>query len=289
MAASVREKRRVSEAAQPHRRRPAHDGDRGLTRAQRAERTEELLLRAHDATDPQERQRLLDEVVLINRGVAEAVASRYRRRGIPMEDLQQAAYEGLVKAVNRFDPTRRKDLLTYAVPTMRGELQRHFRDHGWTVRPPRRVQELQWQVNACIADLTQELGHEPSDAEVQERLQLPDDEYRDAITAFGCFQPTSLDQPLGHDSAATLGDVIPDQPDDVHDPDLPGDFEAADARATLGPAVRKLPPRDRRILYLRFFEDQTQEEIGQELGVTQMQVSRLLARILRDLRTAIAA
>lgn len=264
------------------------DGDRGMTRAQRAFTTEKLLLRAHRTDDPQERQRLIDEVILINRGVAEAVASRYRRRGIPMEDLQQAAYEGLVKAVNRFDPTRRKDLLTYAVPTIRGELQRHFRDHGWTVRPPRRVQELQWQVNNCIADLTQELGRDPTDAEIQERLGLPDDEYRDAITAFGCFQPTSLDQPLSHDSAATLGDVIPDQPDDVHDPDQRGDFEAADARATLGPAVRKLPPRDRRILYLRFFEDQTQEEIGQELGVTQMQVSRLLARIIRDLRATIA-
>ena len=285
MAGTVRQARPTARASHHTARVP--DGDRGMTRAQRAHTTERLLVRAHRVDDPRERQRLLDEVVLINRGVAEAVASRYRRRGIPMEDLQQAAYEGLVKAVQRFDPTRRKDLLTYAVPTIRGELQRHFRDHGWAVRPPRRVQELQWQVNACIGELTQELGREPTDAEVQERLRLPDEEYRDAITAFGCFQPTSLDQPVSHESAATLGELVPDQPDDVHGPDEPADFEAADARATLGPAVRNLPPRDRRILYLRFFEDQTQEEIGQELGVTQMQVSRLLARIMRDLRAAL--
>jgi RNA polymerase sigma-B factor len=255
-----------------------------LTRAERAAATEELLDRAHHATDPERRRALLDEVVLINRGVADAVASRYRRRGVPLEDLQQAAYEGLVKAVGRWDPDHGKDLLTYAVPTIRGELQRHFRDHGWTVRPPRRVQELQWQVNACISDLTQELGHEPSANEVQQRLDITDEEYVDAVTAFGCFQPASLDQPVGAESAATLGEMLPDAA--THD-EVPDELSAAEARVSLGPAVRSLPSRDRRIIYLRFFEEQTQEQIGAELGVTQMQVSRLLARILRDLRCAI--
>jgi RNA polymerase sigma-B factor len=201
-----------------------------------------------------------------------------------MEDLQQAAYEGLVKAVNRWDPSHGKSLLTYAVPTIRGELQRHFRDHGWTVRPPRRVQELQWQVNACVAQLTQELGREPTEAEVRKALGITDREYADAMTAFGCFQPTSLDQPVGSEAAATLGDLIPDQRAEEAGGDQ---LSAVDARATLGPVVRSLPSRDRKILYLRFFEEQTQEQIGEELGVTQMQVSRLLARILRDLRGAI--
>jgi RNA polymerase sigma-B factor len=257
------------------------DGDRGITRAERASATDALLHQAHSATDEEERHRLLDEVVLINRGVAEAVASRYRRRGVPMEDLQQAAYEGLVKAVFRFDPTMGKDLLTYAVPTIRGELQRHFRDHSWTVRPPRRVQELQWRVNRCIEDLTQELGHEPSDGQIRDKMEISPAEYDEAIVAFGCFTPTSLDQPVSHDGAATMGDLLPDEAADARD------LDAAEARTALAPVIKELPERDKQIIYLRFFEDQTQEEIGEKLGVTQMQVSRLLSRILRDLRSAL--
>jgi RNA polymerase sigma-B factor len=260
---------------------PSRDGDRGLTRAERASMTDDLLARAHRSTGETERRRLLDEVVLINRGVAEAVASRYRRRGVAMEDLQQAAYEGLVKAVYRFDPSLGKDLLTYAVPTIRGELQRHFRDHSWTVRPPRRVQELQWRVNRCIEELTQELGHEPSDDQVRNTMHISPAEYDEALIAFGCFTPTSLDQPVSHDGAATMGDLLPDEAGDV------AELEAAEARTALAPVIKELPDRDKQILFLRFFQDRTQEEIGAELGVTQMQVSRLLTRILRDLRSAL--
>ena len=260
----------------------ALDGDRGLTRAQRASTTERLLDRARRARTERGRLRLLEQVILINRGVAEAVAARYRRRGVAQEDLDQAAYEGLVKAVHRFDPERNNDLLSYAVPTIRGELQRHFRDHSWTVRPPRRVQELQWRVNHCIEDLTQELGREPSDEQVRDELDLSREEYDEAMVAFGCFSPTSLDQPLAVDTASTVADVIPDD-----NTDAGGSLEAAEARTALEPVLKGLSDRDRRILYLRYFEDQTQEQIGEELGVTQMQVSRLLSRILRDLRVAI--
>lgn len=278
MAAPTTEGRRSGEEP-----RVRLDGDRGITRAERASSTDALLQSLRTAVDEDERQRLLDQVILINRGVAEAVASRYRRRGVPMEDLQQAAYEGLVKAVYRFDPTMGKDLLTYAVPTIRGELQRHFRDHSWTVRPPRRVQELQWRVNRCIEDLTQELGHEPSDGQIRDKMHISPAEYDEAIVAFGCFTPTSLDQPVSHDGAATVGDLLPDDAADVRD------LDAAEARTALAPVIKDLPERDKRIIYLRFFEDQTQEEIGEELGVTQMQVSRLLSRILRDLRSALGA
>lgn len=253
--------------------------DRSRSRAERARRTDELLHRAHHTTDPDERRRLLDEVVLVNRGVAQAVATRYRQRGVSGEDLEQAAYEGLIKAVAKFDPGMGKDLLTYAVPTIRGEIQRYFRDQSWMVRPPRRLQELQWQLNLAIDRLSQELGREPRDSEVQEELGVTDAEFRDALAAFGCFQPPSLDQPVS-DSGLTLGDAIPE--------DEPEGEASAEARAALAPAVRRLPERDRRIIYLRFFEDQTQQEIGQELGVTQMQVSRLLNRIMRDLRQQMA-
>ena len=131
-----------------------------VSRAERSRRTAALLAAAHAADDVEERAELLDEVILLNHCVAEAVANRYRGRGVPAEDLHQAAFEGLVKAVHKFDPTVRPDLLTYAVPTMRGEVQRWFRDQSWMVRPPRRVQELQWRMNRSIESLSQDLGRD---------------------------------------------------------------------------------------------------------------------------------
>ena len=254
------------------------DGDRGLTRAERSDRTASLIAAAAASSDPVATRALLDEVIVINRGVAESVASRYYDRGIDREDLRQVAYEGLTKAVRRFDPATRNDLLTFAVPTIRGELLRYFRDRGWTVRPPRRIQDLQWRVNRAIEGLEGELGRTPATAEVTERLGITQDEYREACEAFGAFQPTSLDQPVGTDSATSIGDLL-------HGGD--GDATASEARLTLAPVVRRLSERDRRVLHLRFFDDLTQEEIGKDLGVTQMQVSRLLSRILDTLRSEI--
>lgn len=258
----------------------APDGDRGVSRAERSVRTAALLDRAASCRDETERDELLNQVILLNRGVAEAVASRYQGRGISRDDLRQVAYEGLTKAVRRFDPETRNDLLTFAVPTIRGELLRHFRDHGWSVRPPRRVQELQWRVNQTIDELEQQLGREPTDAEIKQSLGISDDDYREAIEAFGCFQPTSLEQPASTDSTSSLGDFIPE--DDT-------ETAASEARVILSPVVRRLPERDRRILQLRFFEDLTQAEIGEDLGVTQMQVSRLLSRILDELRSELVS
>ncbi|WP_227467322.1 sigma-70 family RNA polymerase sigma factor [Nocardioides lijunqiniae] len=254
------------------------DGDRGLTRAERSERTAALLTAAAAATDPDESRSILDEVIVINRGVAESVASRYYDRGIDRDDLRQVAYEGLTKAVRRFDPATRNDLLTFAVPTIRGELLRYFRDRGWTVRPPRRIQELQWRVNQAIESLEGELGRSPSTPELTERLGISEAEYREALEAFGAFQPASLDQPVAADSATCVGDLLPG---------VDRESAASEARMTLAPVVRRLSERDRRVLHLRFFDDLTQEEIGKDLGVTQMQVSRLLSRILGTLRSEI--
>jgi RNA polymerase sigma-B factor len=248
-----------------------------LSREMRARVTTELLDRAAGETGD-ERTHLLDLVVIVNQRVADSIAARYRGRGVSDDDLRQTAYEGLVKAVHRFEPAQERDLLSYAVPTIRGEVQRFFRDHSWTVRPPRRVQELQAQVNHTIEALSQASGHEPSPVEVAEHLGISLAEYDEALAAFGCFRTASLDQPLGHDSAATVGEQIPD--DEVeHQQDV------TDDRVELGRMVRGLSERDRRILYLRFYEDRTQEEIGSDLGVSQMQVSRLLTRILTRLRT----
>ena len=250
-----------------------------LSRAERSSRTHELLHEAHTTDDAARREELLDQVVLLNRGVAQAVANRYRNRGVPTEDLHQAAFEGLVKAVHKFDPSVRPDLLTYAVPTIRGEVQRWFRDQSWMVRPPRRLQEMQWRVSRGIEALEQQLGRQPSEDELCEHLHCSRAELDETVQSYGCFQPPSLDRPIAGLDGPTLGDVITD----------PGDEQsAADARATLGPVVRGLGERDRRIIYMRFFQDRSQQDIGGELGVTQMQVSRLLERILRDLRTQIA-
>jgi RNA polymerase sigma-B factor len=216
---------------------------------------------------------------VLNCRIADAVASRYRDRGVPLEDLQQAAYEGLVKAVHRFDPAHADDLLTFAVPTIRGEVQRHFRDRSWMVRPPRRVQELQSQANTVIPEMRDELGREPTDAEVVQRLGIDAAEYAEVVTAFGCFSPPSLDRQVGDDAgSATMGDLLPDDREE---------HEALEARVLLEPAVRTLGERDKRMLYLRFYEERSQREIGDELGLTQAQVSRLLERVLRTLRWAV--
>lgn len=250
------------------------------TRHTRSALTQQLLLQAHRA-DGENREALLGRVVLLNCRVAEAVAARYRRRGVPDEDLEQAAYEGLVKAVRRFDPTLRHDLLSFAVPTIRGEVQRYFRDHSWMVRPPRRLQELQSQVNRASADLAVELGREATGAEVRARVGIDVQEHGEVMQSFGCFQPTSLDQPVRHETAPdlTLGAAVADPA---------RDYDALELRLLLAPALAALSPRDLGIVRMRFFEDRSQREIGDLLGVTQTQVSRLLSRILRDLQHVLA-
>jgi RNA polymerase sigma-B factor len=267
----------MHETGMPAHRRP----EEGLTRAERARTTARLLTLAHNTADDVRRAALLDEVVLVNRPVARAIAARYRGRGVTTEDLEQTAYEGLVKAVRRFDPSIRSDLLTYAVPTIRGEITRYFRDHGWMVRPPRRIQEMQWQIGRSTELLSGRLGRSPSTQELCADIGCEESAVNEALAAFGSFHPISLEGPLPEFPELTWADTL-----------LTDDTDAtavADMRAALGAAVRTLEARDRRILFLRFFEDRSQTEIGTVLGVTQMQVSRLLARILRDLRAELAA
>jgi RNA polymerase sigma-B factor len=225
-----------------------------------------------------ERARLREEVVLLNRSVALAIAARYRSKGIALDDLQQVASLGLVKAANGFDPAVGGDFLSYAVPTISGEIKRHFRDRGWTVRPPRRVQELQARINAAPVDYAQSLGSSAQPAEIAEQLGVEVSDVIEALTCNG-FSPMSLDVPVGEPgSSASLGDLLSAGRDDY------GDVENV---MVLGEALRSLPPRDLLILRRRFFEDCTQQQIGDEIGLSQMQVSRVLARILRQLRTLV--
>jgi RNA polymerase sigma-B factor len=265
----------TSYADRPQQAETTHEAD-GSTRS---EQTAELLRRAAEQDRPEARRQVLEQVVLLNMGVARSVARRYRSRGIASVDLDQVAYVALVRAADKFDVSLDKDFLTYAVPSIRGEIKKHFRDHGWVVRPPRRTQELQPQVVAAGQELTHQLGRSPRPSEIASHLGVDVEEVIEALAMDGCFRPTSLDVPVGDGGSSVLGDLLEGEETGV---------QASEARMLLAPVLRQLGERDRRILYLRFFEGLTQREIGRELGVTQMQVSRLLTRICETLREQLA-
>jgi RNA polymerase sigma-B factor len=192
----------------------------------------------------------------------------------------QEARLALVRVVESFRPEYGHDFLSYAVPSILGALRKQFRDSGWTVRPPRRIQEAQQAINQSRADLLQELGREPRVSEIAESLDLDEDTVIEALSADGCYTPASLDRPVGGEGDAepggrTLGSVL-----GGHDPD----FASCEARVVLQPVLARLEERDRTVLRLRFVEGLTQREVGEEIGVTQMQVSRILTRILNTLR-----
>lgn len=249
-----------------------------IPRAERRERTRELFRALDMTTDDLERDRLREQVTELNMCVAGSVAHRYRGRGEIEEDLEQVAYLGLVKAVNGFDSRYHKDFLTYAVPTISGELKKHFRDHCWTVRPPRRIQDLQRKIAAASEELSQAYDHPPTTPEVADALDVDIADVTEALAADGCFTPASLDVRVGHTESTPVGDLIGG---DDHG------FDEAEAHVLLAPVVRELSDRDRDIVELRFFHDWTQERIAQQLGITQMQVSRLIARIMKSMRAGI--
>jgi RNA polymerase sigma-B factor len=244
-----------------------------LARLSRREATQRLFTLAEAATGA-ERTALEDRVVELNMQIAVDVARRYRSRGIAIEDLEQVAYLGLVKAARGFDPERPSDFLSYAVPTIRGEVRRYFRDHGWTVRPPRTVQQAQARITAVESDLCQELGRAPRPSEIAERLELDLDLVVEALGANGCFSPTSLDATTA-DGDGGIGDRLGDED---------ASFDGAEARVALKPLLAHLDSRERIMLEMRFFRGATQAEIGAALGITQMQVSRLLSALLARLR-----
>ncbi len=251
-----------------------------VSESRRRMETARLLSRAR-ATRGTQRRRYEDEVIRINMRVASEVARRYHGRGIAAEDIDQVALLGLVKAVRGFDPTRGDDFLSYAVPTLRGEIRRYFRDAGWAVRPPRSVQEVQARVTLAESELCQRLGRAPRASEIAVHLDVPLTLVLDAQAASGCFSPASLD-------AFTDGSEQDEAPTDRLG-DLDPAFATTEARLALEPLMSALPDRDRKIIELRFFGGRTQAQIGEEVGVTQEQVSRLLSGILLKLRRSLAA
>lgn len=239
------------------------------------------LLRAARSASPYERRRIHQTVMLDYLDVARAVASRFRHRGGELGDLRQVAYVGLAKAVHRFEPTRGGDIVSFAVPTISGEIKRYLRDTSWVVRPPRRVQELSLELREATESLRGRLGREPSVAELAAEVDRDEPLVREALRCGEDRRPLSLDAPIDDrsDSSDPLIETLSR---------AESDFERADIALTLTRACRTLSAFERRILYLRFFREQTQSEIAAECGVSQMQVSRLLARILATLRSRIA-
>jgi RNA polymerase sigma-B factor len=232
------------------------------------------LCEAATPAEPARRQHLLDEVVLLNRDLALAIAHRYRNRGVEDEDLEQVALLALIKAVRRFRLDAGRPFAAFAAPTIAGEVKRHFRDHAWVVRPPRSVQELSLSVRTSRTTLTQTLGREPTPSEIADEIGVDDQDVHSGIKARRSFVPLSLDQPAP-DGTVTMGDLLPHPCDDM---------ERVEAVASLRAVVAALPPADRRLLHLRFIEERTQADIGAQLGISQMQVSRRLSALLAGLR-----
>ncbi len=218
---------------------------------------------------------LRDELVSAYLGLAEYLARRFANRGEPLDDLVQVASLGLLKALDRFDPERGVEFSTYATHTIVGELKRHFRDKGWSIRAPRRMQELYLRLGKVVASMGQELGRSPTIAELAMEVKVSEEEVLEALEAGQAYRTASLDVATeeGESLATRLGE---------EDPSL----EDAERRATLSPLLAQLLPRERLILQLRFFDGLTQSEIANRLQISQMHVSRLLARSLAQLRAA---
>jgi RNA polymerase sigma-B factor len=226
--------------------------------------------------DNPERLRIRGELVELHLPLVEYLARRFRNRGEWLDDLTQVATIGLIKSIDRFDLERGVEFSTYATPTIVGEIKRHFRDKGWAVRVPRRLQELKLALTKAIGDLAQRLGRAPTVAELAAHLQMSEEDVLEGLESANAYSTVSLDAPDSGDEdapavAESLGMV-----DDA--------LEGVEYRESLKPLLERLPPREKRILLLRFFGNMTQSQIATELGISQMHVSRLLAKTLAQLR-----
>jgi RNA polymerase sigma-B factor len=229
-----------------------------------------LFRELREREDPDTRNKLIESHL----GLVEYLARRFAGRGEPLDDLIQVAGIGLVKAVDRFDPDRNVEFSTYATPTIVGELKRHFRDKGWAVRVPRRLQELNLRLGSVIGQLSQGLQRSPTVAEIAKAAGATEDEVLEALDSAHAYSLISLDAPPDreglsyHDQIGYVDEAL----------------DSLEDRVSVGPLLKQLPPRERRMLHLRFFKGMTQSEIADELGISQMHVSRLLAKTLATLR-----
>jgi RNA polymerase sigma-B factor len=241
----------------------------------RAREDRELFRRYLRDGEPSARDQLVERFLPL----ARQLARRYQRAEEPLDDLVQVASIGLIKAIDRFDPDREVAFSSYAVPTILGELKRHFRDKTWSVRVPRDLQELALKVDRKVSDLSKELHRSPSVTELSEAVGVSEEQVLEALEASSAYRATSIDAPRGSedDASDTLGDQMGTQ---EHG------FGLAEDRATLSRLLGTVTAREREVLRLRFEEDLTQAEIGEHIGVSQMQVSRIIRQSLSRLRAA---
>jgi RNA polymerase sigma-B factor len=242
-------------------------------------RSAELFAELRDESAPAAtREGAREGLVHLHLPLVEHCARRFRNRGEPYEDLVQVGTIGLLKSIDRFDLERGVEFSTYATPTIIGEIKRHFRDKGWAIRVPRRLQELRMQIGTASAELTQSLGRSPTPRELAERIDCSVEDILEGLESSNAYSTLSLD--AGDDSedgAATMLDAI-----GVDDEGL----EHVEIRESIKPLLDRLDSREKRILLLRFFRNMTQSQIAEEIGVSQMHVSRLLSRTLEQLRTS---
>lgn len=211
--------------------------------------------------------------------LAQQLARKFRGRGTPLDDLIQVARFGLLNAIDRFDVDRGIRFSTFAGRTIVGEIKHHFRKEAWTVRVPRSLQNLWLRTNDAIEQLSQQLSRSPTIAEIAEHLDVDEDEVLEAMDAGGGFTTASLDRPIGATGETTVGELLGSR-----HPVL----ERTPERAGLADAIEDLPERERAILFMRFFEGRTQQEIATQVGISQVHVSRLLRQTLADLRGSMA-
>jgi RNA polymerase sigma-B factor len=241
--------------------------------ANRAEQDRALFARYLDKRDPVDREMLVERFLPL----ARQLARRYQRPEEPFDDLFQVACLGLVKAIDRFDLEREVAFSSYAVPTILGEIKRYFRDRTWSVRVPRDLQELALKVDRAVSDLALDLHRQPTVEEISAKVGADEEDVLEALEASGAYKATSLESPRGSEDEAgeTLGDTLGTE---EHG------FELAEDRATIEHLMRSITPREREVLRLRFIEDLTQAEIGERIGVSQMQVSRIIRQSVARLR-----
>lgn len=244
------------------------------------QREHAILAQMSELSPSDARYRVLrDELVTMNLPLVEHLARRFRERGEAHEDLVQVGTVGLIKAVDRFDTSRGVEFSTYATPTIVGEIKRHFRDRGWAVRVPRRLQEMRLAITRVSAELAQETGRSPTVADLAKRLDATEDEVLEGLESAQAYATASLDAGVtgeGGEEGGSLSDTLGSMDDAL---------EGVENRESLKPLLAALPERERAILMMRFFHNRTQSEIADELEISQMHVSRLLARTLSQLRS----
>ena len=240
------------------------------------DRTRELFRRYKEQGDMEAREQL----VMSHLNLVRFLANKFKNRGEPLDDLVQVGYLGLIKAIDRFDPSRGLEFTTFATPTIMGEIKRHFRDKGWSVRVPRRLQELSAKVNQATDALTAELQRSPSIAEVAAYLDAMPDEVLEAMESSSAYSSVPLEAPSGADA-----DDTPSVLDRYATED--SDLAFTDDRLVIEEALEGFSPREREVIDLRFLKGMTQIEIAEQLGISQVQVSRLLRRTLKKIQDKI--